>query len=218
MISTLDLSLLPDIHSLRRLLQSLAMLDAILCPAREFRYYSCDSNWADGQQLGSMRDGSGDHFFAHFSKSGCWLKGFAHESLMSPQGNCSGKVWPGVLNGVPPEFTDCLQEPAFEVEQTTFCLWRRYNDRCWQTGQIAYPGNQPDPDGSAMLLSHLDGRPETYQVWATEYYERPVSLAAIEHVYQQNFLMPDVISELNPKVSLADLGADIAEIGYPCGF
>lgn len=36
-----------------------------------------------------MRNGCGDHFFAHFTPAGCWLKGFAHESRMSPfsQGN-----------------------------------------------------------------------------------------------------------------------------------
>jgi hypothetical protein len=32
MISTRDLSRLPDVDGLRRLLQSMAMLDAILCP------------------------------------------------------------------------------------------------------------------------------------------------------------------------------------------
>ena len=39
-ISTRDLKLLPDIDVLRRAIQSIAMLDAILSPEWEFRYYS----------------------------------------------------------------------------------------------------------------------------------------------------------------------------------
>lgn len=80
MISTRDLSLLPDVDGLRRTWQSMAMLDAILCPEWQFRYYSFNAAWAVGEQMGSMRDGSGDDLFAHFGPVGCWLKGFAHEA------------------------------------------------------------------------------------------------------------------------------------------
>src|SRR5690349_3975316 len=64
MISTRDLSRLPDVDALRRLLQNMAMLDAILSPEWEYRYYSFNSKWARGEQMGSMRDGCGDDFFA----------------------------------------------------------------------------------------------------------------------------------------------------------
>src|SRR5689334_5634570 len=65
-ISARNLSPLPGVDHLRRLLQSMAMLDAILSPEWEFRYYSFDSKWSPGEQMGSMRDGGGDDFFAHF--------------------------------------------------------------------------------------------------------------------------------------------------------
>ena len=67
MISTRDLSFLPDVEQLRRLLQSMAMLDAILCPEWDLRYYSFNARWADGEQMGSMRDGCGDDLFVHFA-------------------------------------------------------------------------------------------------------------------------------------------------------
>ena len=47
MISTRDLSRLPDIGGLQVLSQSLAMLDAILCPAWEYRYYSFNVQMPD---------------------------------------------------------------------------------------------------------------------------------------------------------------------------
>lgn len=38
--------LLPPVASLHRITQSLAMLDGILCPEWEYRYYSFNSQWA----------------------------------------------------------------------------------------------------------------------------------------------------------------------------
>jgi hypothetical protein len=215
MISTRDLSLLPDVDGLRRALQSMAMLDAVLCPEWQFRYYSFNTSWSRGEQMGSMRNGSGDDFFAHFGQAGCWLKGFAHEYPMTPYRQSPKRVWPGVLDAVPEEFMACLREPAFSVEDVTFCIWRRYSDQSWQIGPIEFPTDHPDPDGSEFLLSDLDGRPGTYQASAMDYYEREVSLAVVEHVYQHRPLTPEVVAQLNPELSLAELTAAMKEIGYP---
>jgi hypothetical protein len=217
MVSTRDLSLLPDVDGLRRLMQSLAVLDAVLCREWEFRYYSFNAAWAAGEQMGSMRNGSGDEFVAHFGPAGCWVKGFAHEYPMAPYREFPPQVWPGVLDAVPAEFADCLREPAFSVENVTFCLWHRYADPGWRIGPVAFPPGHPDPDGSEFLLSILDGRPESYRAWAADYYTREVELAAVEHVYRHHPLTPDVVACLNPEVSLGGLAADISEIGYPSG-
>ncbi|MBL9086481.1 MAG: hypothetical protein JNM10_05005 [Planctomycetia bacterium] len=214
MISTRNLLLLPDADRLRRVLQSMALLDRILCPEWEFRYYSFDAAWAPGAQMGSMRDGSGDDFFVHFSAAGCWMKGFSHESPMSPYRRSPPRPWAGVLDDVPSDFAECLREPAFSVEDVTFCIWRRPGDPTWQIGHINFPRSHPDPDGSESLLSSLDGRPETYRAWATDYYERDVDAAAVEHVYRHEPLTPEVIARLNPEVSLEQLSQDIRSIGY----
>lgn len=215
MISTHDLSALPSIDALRRLLQSMAMLDAILCPEWHYRYYSFNSKWSAGEQMGSMRDGCGDDFFALFNPSGCWIKGFAHETLMSPyHDDGTARVWPGVLDSVPPEFPECLQEPAFKIADTTFCVWRRLVDLSWTVGEIEFPEGT-DPDGSRGLLSALDGRAETYHRWAEGYYERDVSFDAVKAVYDYSPLTSGVIELLNPEVTLAALEPDIAEINFP---
>jgi hypothetical protein len=193
----------------------MAMLDAILCPEWQYRYYSFKAAWSAGEQLGSMRNGSGDDFFAHFSAAGCWLKGFAHEYPMTSYRESPPRPWPGVLDDVPVEFRECLREPAFSVADVTFCIWRRFADNGWQFGQIKFPPAHSDPDGSSFLLSDLDGRPESYRAWAAEYYEREIELAAVEHVYKHLPITHDVITRLNSEVSLNELAADICEIGYP---
>lgn len=219
MISTRDLSKLPDIDGLRRLLQSLAMLDAILQPEWEYRWYSFNSKWSRrrrGEQMGSMRTGSGDEFSAHFTKAGCWFKGFDHEAPMSPYREQPPKLWPGVLDSVPKVFAQSISEPAFEATTaTTFCIWRQFSDTEWQVGEIEFPKGHKDPDGSEWMLSALDGRPASYQEHAGQIGERELRLDAIRHVYEHKPLTPEIVEELNPAIVLSDLEDDIAEIGYP---
>jgi hypothetical protein len=216
MVSQTKLSSLPDIERLRMLSQSLAMLDAIMFPEWEFRYYSFNSKWGEGEMTASMRDGSGDEYFILFNPHGAVMKGFAHESPMSPYAAESGKPWSSVLDEVPDEFKDFLSEPAFSIGDVTFCLWRKNTDSSWQVGSIDYPeGN--DPDGSEELLFILDGQPSTYKEFAEEYYDRAVDLAAVGYVYQHKPLTDEIIKMLNADVSKGDLKSDIEEIGYPAG-
>jgi hypothetical protein len=214
MVQKQRLASLPDVESLKRLSQSLAMLDAIMSSDWESRYYSFNSKWNEGKMMASMRDGSGDEYFILFNSNGAIIKGFAHESSMSPFDDNHPKVWRGVLDSVPIEFQDFLSEPAFEIEATTFCIWRRYPDSSWQVGNIDYPeGN--DPDGSEDLLSMLDGKPKTYQNFAVEYFEEDIPLTAVQHIYAHKPLTDDIISKLNAEVSKDELQDDIEEIGYP---
>lgn len=218
MISTRRLSGLPDVDGLKRLLQSMATLDALLSPDWQYRYYSFNSKWAAGEQMGSMRDGCGDDFFALFNRHGCFLKGFAHESPMTPYARTPRAVWPGVLDLVPDEFADARNEPAFSMGDTTFCVWRRYGDPAWQRGKIKFPRGHADPDGSAALLSPLDGKPETYLAWAADYFDDAggnLTLDHVRHVYAHRPLTAELVTSVNPDTSLKALAKDVAEIGYP---
>jgi hypothetical protein len=192
------------------------MLDAIMSPEWESRYYSFNSKWGEGEMMASMRAGSGDEYFILFNPDGAIMKGFAHEALMSPYATELGKPWVGVLDDVPDEFKDFLSEPAFSIEDTTFCIWRKHTDSSWQVGRIDYPEGD-DPDGSEDLLFLLDGQPSTYKEFAEEYYEREVELSAVEHIYQQKAVTPEIIAALNADVSLGELKSDIEETGYPSG-
>jgi hypothetical protein len=209
MISTRDLSKLPDIDALRRLMQSLAVLDAILQPEWEYRYFSFNSKWSKGEQMGSMRNGSGDDLVAHFTKAGCFLKGFDHDSAMSPK-----RVWPGVLDSVPKAFAESLTQPAFSMEDTTFCVWRLTGDPVWSCGEIRFPEGD-DPDGSGWLLGYYDGKPETYRKYAADYFRKDVPLPIVRAVYAHEPLTEEMVTVLNPEMTPEELAADLEEIGYP---
>jgi hypothetical protein len=190
------------------------MLDAILSPEWEYRYHSFNANWAAGEALASMRDGCGDDYVILFTGAGAIMKGFAHESEAWRKSLERGQVLPGLFAGVPEEFAGFLAEPAFSLDETTFCLWRRLSDRAWQIGAIDCLEGQ-DPDGSAELLRLLDGDPEAYRAWAEDYFETSVARSAVDHIYAHRPLTEEVVKDLNPQLSLIDLAEDVSEIAYP---
>ncbi|MFB6838050.1 hypothetical protein [Streptomyces sp. NPDC056361] len=214
---------LPGIEELRDHSRGLAMLEAVLCPEWESRYYSFDAHWSETEQLASMKDGSGDEYTIVLSPAGAFARVFAHESPMSPFGELAdGQTWPGVLDGVPEAFREYLTEPAFTDEDgvhvTTACLWREPADTAWHTGPVEFTDldGHEDPDGSDGLLHLLvDRSAEAYATWASDYYETSVDPEAVRHVLALRPLTAEVVAALNPDVDLAALADDIAEIGYP---
>jgi len=204
---------LPDRSTLRPISQSLALLDAILSPDWDYRYYFFNAHWADQQAAAWMGNGEGDSYTVWFSPDGVVLKGFAHESPMSPYRVKPPQLWPGLLDSFPAQLSRFWAEPAFMLEETTFCFWQTVDDPHWQSGAVELPDGQ-DPDGSASLLRLLDGMPQTYQQWAAAYYEIPVELSAVAHIYAHRPLSDSLIKTLNPDLLMQDLAADLTEIGY----
>jgi hypothetical protein len=212
---------LPDTAVLREHCRSLAMLEAILSPEWEDRYHSFASDWSETEEMASMSNGAGDEYSIVFSPAGAYIRGFAHESAMSPY--VKDGPWPGVLDEVPEAFRSCVTEPAFSDEDgmpvVTACLWRTPADDAWRAGTIDFPEvGDGDPDGAHYLFQLLTDRSaEAFQRFAEDYYEVSVDLAAIRHVYALGPLTDEVVAALNPATTVAELAEDMAQIGYPKG-
>lgn len=193
---------LPDIGTLRRRCRAMAMLEAVLSPEWDARYYSFDSRWGEGEEMASMRNGSGDNWFIVFSGLGVYGRGFDHETPNAAQ----------VLDAVPAVFASHVREPAFADHDgspmATVCFWREPLDSAWGVSAARSGG-----DGLFDLL--VEGTPESYREWAQQYYDIEVSLPAVQHVYAQQPLTPEVATVLNPEIDLGELQRDLAEIGYP---
>ena len=210
------ISRLPDIDKVRRTSRALAMLDAVLSPEPEYRFYSFDSRWSETEETALMRNGSGDEYSIVFSPAGAIAQGFDHESPISPWVLPDGDCWPGLFIGVPDELASALDEPAFQDPRgrrsVTVCFWRTPADDRWLCG----PVEGAEEDGADWLFDLLaDGRPEAYLTFAEEYYEVALELDAVAHVYALMPLTEEIVTALNPEVLLKNLRDDIAEIGYP---
>ncbi|MGB8356109.1 MAG: hypothetical protein WCD79_19585 [Chthoniobacteraceae bacterium] len=209
-LSTATLEKLPDIETLRRLTKSIAMLDAIICREWDYRYYSYNSKWAPNQEMASMRNGSGDDWFLLFERYGAALKGLAHEYPLAGDASFAARI----QETLPSEFSSFLHEPAFSMENASFCIWRTVTDTHWNI--VLPPGGSvsPEKDGSADLIAILDGNPETYRLFAEDYYEREIPLAAVQAIYNHQVLTDSLVANLNSECVLSDIVADALEIGY----
>ncbi|MCW8137987.1 MAG: hypothetical protein KIT58_03690 [Planctomycetota bacterium] len=204
----------PDL--LERRWRAMAVLDALLCPEWDQRYYSFDARWAAGERVGTMRDGSGDHVTAWFSAAGTVVKGFAHESPMArPVADDEGP-WEGLYEGLPPALAAFMDEPAFVADEATFCLWWPAGAAGWGRGPVT-PPDGPDPDGARELLSPFAEGAAAYRAFASSYFDRDLPLAAVEAVFAHRPLDAALLAALPPGRSLADFAAELAEAGYPSG-
>jgi hypothetical protein len=211
---------LPEVSVLRDRCRAIAMLEAVVSPDWASRYYSFDAAWADGEEMASMRNGSGDEYSIVFGSVGAFIRGFDHESPMSPANN-DGHLWPGLVEGIPEAFTRQVNEPAFSYDgvlSATFCLWRQPDDSRWQTGTIDFPdfgGYREDPDGSAMIAILCSPGPDAYLAFASDYYETTLDPVATARVWALRPLDDATVATLNPDLTLADVQEDASAIGYP---
>lgn len=180
------------------------MLDAILCPDWQNRYYSYNSKWAPGMEMASMRTGSGDDWFLLFDSAGAALKGFSHELAGDKSFSANLQVQ------VPSEFSSFLSEPAFSMNFATFCYWRRIGDATWNKVK----GFLSD-DGSDDMLSLVVAGPLGYKQWAESYFEVEVDHQAVCAVFDHLPLSDAIISTLNPEAEVDLVLRDADEIGYP---
>ena len=202
--------------------QSLAVLDAVMSAEQEYRYYSFDAQFRPGQALASMDNGSGDEYSITFTGDGAFLRGFDHESPLSPFGQTPPALWPGLLTGLPAPLAALAQEPAFTLESepmVTVALWRLAGDEQWHHGQIIYPraweNEYADADGSGWLFAQLDGRAESYLQYASEYFDRQLPAGAVMAIMEHRPLTAALVRALNPERSHDDLTGDLNRIGYP---
>jgi hypothetical protein len=208
----LDEKILPSIEDIRRTAKSLAMLDAILSPEWEYRYFSYNCVWSEKEEMASMRDGCGNDWFMLFNSVGAALKGFFHESKFANDNLFSAQL----KQSVPSEFSAFLNEPAFSIDDATFCYWRRSNDNFWS--KVYHPSSDilNCDDGSVKLMSLLVGQPSDYRRWALGYYEvSKLPLKIILSVFQHTPLNQSLVLSLNPDSSFEDVLIDAKEIGYP---
>ena len=210
MLSTHDYSALPDAATLQRICKALAVLDAINSPDWEYRYYSYSAEWAEGEEVLTMRDGEGDELLILFRPEGCVINGFLHEYEQPDKAQ--------LTRGLPECFEEFIFGEPVKSIGTTFCLWYTAVHG-WQTGVL------PDEDdGSEELLYIFDGDPETYVDWADEYYgeetdRSPIDVAAAAKVYQGETLTKALALNIVDEVEdWSQLEEDLQAIRYPYDF
>jgi len=141
------------------------------------------------------------------------MKGFAHESVMSPYRTKPPSHWPGLLSSVPAAFESSLKEPAFDIPATTFVVWRLAVDPVWHTDEIEFP-NHEYGDGSQELLPRITMPAPEFAEWLGENYEAAVDADIVNHVFENRPFTDAQLRALNPSAAIAVLRHAVQETGY----
>jgi hypothetical protein len=214
-VSSRNLSALPAPEELERRCQALAVLEAILCPEPRWRYYAFDAASGPGERVARMDSATGDGWLIWFSSQGVVIRGFDHDSPVSPWRREPVAPWPGLFDGLPAKLRHGPRLEVEGVESVTFCLWWVMDDPGWRAGAVAQPDAEyADPDGSGWRLAHLSG-PAAYQTHAQEVHERVVPLEAIEQVYGFQLLTEGLIRVVDPAADTAVALTTARAVGYP---
>jgi len=200
---------LPAPDEMLRKSKSLAMLDAIYCQQWDLRYFSHHSKWGDAEEMGSMRDGEGNDYFILFSPAGTAMKGCFLDA-----GTQGVDLINEIHSSMPARFSDFMHEPAFSMDESSFVAWFDDAHHTWIKIGASHNLETAD-DGSAWLTQWIRKGAGFYREWAAHYYEEPIDLGLVEHVF--SFQPLDIVSirRLGLKLDEHQLFEDIDEIGYP---
>ena len=216
MISTRDLSQLPDIDALRRLMQSLAVLDAILSPewdvpvllvqreVVEGRADGVDAERGRGRPVRPLHEGRVFH-------QGVRSRG----GDVTPYRERPKRVWPGVLDSVPKAFAKSLSQPAFSMDDTTFCVWRLKGDRRGRAVTSEFPKGERPGRLARRCSATTTANRTTYRKHAEDYFEAEVPLKLIRACTLARTTHRGLVQAIKPEMTLADLKADLKEDRLP---
>lgn len=176
----------------------LALLDAALEEEWDLRYYSYNAAWYEGQEMGSMRDGSGAQVFILFENRSVFVK------VIEP-GNDEGESFlPMLEQAAGADFSlikAAAYEPAFIAGSGTLAAWN--NGSGWKTA------GQKD---SALLDMYRD--PEAYyRDFCRDYFERDVEAETIRKIRNGGNVLP-LLERLAPGLDHKRMRDEMDEIGW----
>jgi hypothetical protein len=182
-----------SINEFKNKLKSLAILDAILMPDWEYRYFSYDSHWDNNEEMASMRTGSGEEYFILFVNGGVIGK-YYHPSY-----NNINHI---NFQSIPSIFKGFLSEDAFKLDNISNIFYKTSENNEWIFLPEIFKCNY-------MFLNAND-----YKKWAQEYYEVDLDSQVIENIFLFKKLTPENINILNPNITFEDLEEDLEEINF----
>ncbi|MHC6202191.1 hypothetical protein ACYULU_03245 [Breznakiellaceae bacterium SP9] len=191
---------------MQRICKAISVLDAILCQDWQYRYYSYNAQWGEGEEFFEMRDGEGRHLLILFKQDACIINGVHNEYEPADKSL--------LTSGLPDMYHEFMYgEPAASIG-TNFCIWTdrsgnwRFNDTLSETG-------------AAELLAIFDHNPASYIAWAEEYFddrykENGIAPDSVQKLYNGETLTKDMVfSIVDDLDDWEQLQEDIAEINYP---
>jgi len=150
-------------------LRAAAAVEAMFTDEAWLRRYHYTENFHPGVDLATYDNGGGDDICILSSQDGVIIKGFDHESPVTPYARDDHSPWPGIFDGVPTPLLRLLDDPAIRKDDITFLHWLPAGAAKWLRGSVSFPDG--DDDGAGWLLPLLPLTAQDYIDRARDYWE-----------------------------------------------
>lgn len=208
---TNKLLLFKTTQELQQAFLSWAAID-ILLEEYAYRVYGFIPNWTEELSFGKIDNGSGDELIAVFGKEDCIIKGFDHESALSPHAQEEYKIYDGIYDEAPKELLERLFDPAIEHEHVTFCFWQEAGN-VWQKGATIIP--EGEDDGEGFLTSYLHATVKAHSDWIEGYYEVEVEQTMLQHIFDRKVIDREFLERYGFEERAEKIIEELKGVAYP---
>lgn len=212
--STAHLDRLAEPADLLAACRALSLAEAALNANAATRWHTLERVGEDAW-LCRIIDGAGNEAVMSFSPVGAVIRGFDHESLLSPWAREPMHLWPGLDDGLPEPLRRTPTIMIDGIESVTFCIWWARGAAEWSVGTVEPPrGGYADPDGSEYLLRPTSGVEEAHR-FLTEYYELDLPEELVSGLFSEAPLGGELLGQLAVRRSVTDVEGEATRLSYP---
>ena len=168
MISTKDLSGLPNAERLKNFCKGLAALDIIMVEEEWsfIRHYTYNPAWRKGKEAFFATDGSDQSMIVMFAPEGCVINGV--DSELYDWEEKLPRI-EDLTDGMPPALQKLMGSREVKKMKSTFCVWT-------EDGSTWHCNPMDGEDASKDLLSTIDGNPQSYVDYGKWFYPADLPL------------------------------------------
>lgn len=199
-------------QELRQAFLSWAAIDILLEEEYAYRVYEWIPKWTDELSFGKIDNGSGDELIAVFGNKDCIIKGFDHESALSPYAQEEYKVYEGIYDQAPKALLERLYDPAIEHEHVTFCFWQEAGTE-WKKGATVIP--EGVDDGEGFLTGYFHKTIKEHSEWIEDYYEVEVDQGLLQRFFDRERFTKALLIESGFEEQSQRIIEELEKIGYP---
>lgn len=208
MISTKDLSELPDAKRLKTFCKGLAALDIIMLEEKKsyIRHYSYNPAWQKDMEAFFATDGAEQHMIVMFAPEGCVINGVDFELYDWDEDLPRIE---DLTEGMPAALQKLMLSREVQEMKSTFCLWTE-NGITWHCNPM------DSEDASEDLLPDIDGNPQSYVDFGKWFYETELPLEVVRQITDGVLINKAMITALNPKRNdWEEIKMELDKINYP---
>lgn len=191
MISTKDLSGLPNTERLKNFCRGLAALDIIMLEEEWsfIRHYTYNPAWRKGKEAFFATDGSDQSMIVMFAPEGCVINGV--DSELYDWEEKLPRI-DDLTDGMPSALKKLMGSREVKKMKSTFCVWTEDGTN-WHCNPI------DGDDASKDLLSTIDGNLQTYVEYGKWFYKVDLPLDVVRQLADGLSVTKEMVIALNPE-------------------